>query len=111
MERAIIKALERQYSDILTPLRDSIPKKIGIQVQKLARRQSTTHYSIPSQVCATYAYYLKWCPLCDLSPKGPKLGHCSNQVLFSKDRKQMSTFVKDFHWMTYPLLILLSIYE
>ncbi|CAA3027510.1 Hypothetical predicted protein [Olea europaea subsp. europaea] len=50
VERAIIKALERQYSDILTPLRDSIPKKIGIQVQKLARRQSTTHYSIPSQL-------------------------------------------------------------
>ncbi|KAL0353942.1 UNVERIFIED_CONTAM: hypothetical protein Sangu_0975500 [Sesamum angustifolium] len=50
IERAIIKALERQYHDILTPLRDSIPKRLGMQVQKLARRQSTTYYSIPSQL-------------------------------------------------------------
>ncbi|GFP90263.1 hypothetical protein PHJA_001170200 [Phtheirospermum japonicum] len=50
VERAIVKALEKQYHDILTPLRDSIPKKIGMQVQKLARRQSTAYYSIPSQL-------------------------------------------------------------
>lgn len=50
VERAIIKAMERQYQDILAPLRDSIPKRLGIQVQKLARRQSTAHYSIPTQV-------------------------------------------------------------
>ncbi|XP_051151756.1 uncharacterized protein LOC127265803 [Andrographis paniculata] len=50
IERAIIKALERQYHDILTPLKDSIPKKIGMQVQKLARRQSTAYYTIPSQL-------------------------------------------------------------
>lgn len=50
VERAIMKALERQYADILTPLKDSIPKRLGIQVQKLTRRQSTTLYSIPNQV-------------------------------------------------------------
>ncbi|XP_075506452.1 uncharacterized protein LOC142543220 [Primulina tabacum] len=50
VERAIIKAMERQYNDILTPLKDSIPKRLGMQVQKLARRQSTTYYSIPSQL-------------------------------------------------------------
>ncbi|KAL1560530.1 hypothetical protein AAHA92_10730 [Salvia divinorum] len=50
VERAIIKAMERQYHDILTPLRDSIPKRLGKQVQKLARRQSTAHYAIPSQL-------------------------------------------------------------
>ncbi|KZV54990.1 hypothetical protein F511_35699 [Dorcoceras hygrometricum] len=50
VERAIIKAMERQYNDILTPLKDSIPKRLGMQVQKLARRQSTTTYSIPSQL-------------------------------------------------------------
>lgn len=53
VERAIIKALERQYHDILTPLKDSIPKRLGMQVQKLARRQSTTYYTIPSQVSST----------------------------------------------------------
>lgn len=44
--------MERQYNEILTPLKDSIPKKLGMQVQKLARRQSTTLYSIPNQVSA-----------------------------------------------------------
>ncbi|GFZ05173.1 hypothetical protein Acr_17g0007450 [Actinidia rufa] len=50
VERAIIKALERQYSDILTPLKDSIPKRLGMQVQKLTGRQSTVLYSVPSQL-------------------------------------------------------------
>ncbi|KAK2647676.1 hypothetical protein Ddye_015165 [Dipteronia dyeriana] len=50
MERAIIKALEKQYNDILTPLKDSIPKRLNMQVQKLTRRQSTTLYSVPSQL-------------------------------------------------------------
>nr|GMD84221.1 Epidermin biosynthesis protein like [Ipomoea batatas] len=50
VERAIIKALEKQYSDILTPLKDSVPKRLGMQVQKLARRQSTTLYCIPNQL-------------------------------------------------------------
>ncbi|XP_050204995.1 uncharacterized protein LOC126655039 [Mercurialis annua] len=49
-ERAIIKALEKQYNDILTPLKDSIPKRLNMHVQKLTRRQSTTHYSVPSQL-------------------------------------------------------------
>lgn len=55
MERAIIKALERQYSDVLIPLKDSVPKKLGMQVQKLARRQSTALYSAPPQVRASHA--------------------------------------------------------
>ncbi|GAB4859291.1 hypothetical protein Ancab_010753 [Ancistrocladus abbreviatus] len=50
VERAIIKTLEKQYTDILTPLKDSIPKKLGMHVQKLARRQSTTIYSVPTQL-------------------------------------------------------------
>ncbi|PSS16057.1 Epidermin biosynthesis protein like [Actinidia chinensis var. chinensis] len=50
VERAIIKALEKQYSDILTPLKDSIPKRLGMQVQKLTGRQPTVLYSVPSQL-------------------------------------------------------------
>jgi hypothetical protein len=50
IERAILKALERQYCDILAPLKDSIQKKLGMQVQKLARRQSATLYVVPNQV-------------------------------------------------------------
>ncbi|XP_056699511.1 uncharacterized protein [Spinacia oleracea] len=50
IERAILKALEKQYSDILAPLKDSIPKKLGMHVQKLARRQSVTLYSVPGQL-------------------------------------------------------------
>ncbi|KAF6163482.1 hypothetical protein GIB67_029331, partial [Kingdonia uniflora] len=50
VKRAVIKALEKQYNDILTPLKDSIPKKLGFHVQKLTRRQSTTLYSVPNQI-------------------------------------------------------------
>ncbi|KAJ0052673.1 hypothetical protein Pint_01782 [Pistacia integerrima] len=50
VERAIIRALEKQYNEILTPLKDSIPKRLNLHVQKLTRRQSTTLYSVPSQL-------------------------------------------------------------
>ncbi|CAK7349180.1 unnamed protein product [Dovyalis caffra] len=50
VERAIVKALEKQYNDILTPLKDSIPKRLNMQVQKLTRRQSTSLYSVPNQL-------------------------------------------------------------
>lgn len=61
MERAIIKALERQYNDILTPLKDSIPKRLNMQVQKLTRRQSVTIYSVPSQVSDPHVCYTRIC--------------------------------------------------
>lgn len=54
VERAIIKALEKQYNDILTPLKDTIQKRLNIQVQKLTRRQSVTIYSVPNQVSAFF---------------------------------------------------------
>ncbi|XWS75937.1 hypothetical protein CRYUN_Cryun01aG0134500 [Craigia yunnanensis] len=50
VERAIVKALEKQYNDILTPLKDSIPKRLNMHVQKLTRRQTTALYSVPSQL-------------------------------------------------------------
>lgn len=50
VERAVMKALEKQYIDILTPLKGTIQKKLGMHVQKLTRRQSTTLYSVPNQV-------------------------------------------------------------
>lgn len=58
VERAIMKSLEKQYSDILTPLKDSIPKRLHLQVQKLARRQSATVQLVPNQVSSLYAYIL-----------------------------------------------------
>ncbi|GAY56183.1 hypothetical protein CUMW_169910, partial [Citrus unshiu] len=50
VERAIIKAMEKQYNDILAPLKDSIQKRLNLHVQKLTRRQSSTLYSVPSQL-------------------------------------------------------------
>ncbi|KAL9251281.1 hypothetical protein AKJ16_DCAP03463 [Drosera capensis] len=49
-ERVILKTLEKQYCDILAPLKESLPKKLGIQVQKLARRQSITMYAVPQEL-------------------------------------------------------------
>nr|VDC68299.1 unnamed protein product [Brassica rapa] len=50
IERAIVKSLEKQYSEILTPLKDSIPKRLNLHVQKLTRRQSSALYSVPTQL-------------------------------------------------------------
>ncbi|KAG6543633.1 hypothetical protein Mapa_014996 [Marchantia paleacea] len=52
VERAIISAIEKQYSDVLTPLKDvMIPKKFSLQyMQKLTRRRSICLYSVPSQL-------------------------------------------------------------
>ncbi|XP_021776496.1 uncharacterized protein LOC110740316 [Chenopodium quinoa] len=50
IERAILKSLEKQCSDTLAPLKDSIPKKLGMQVHKLARRQSVIIYVVPNQL-------------------------------------------------------------
>ncbi|CAH2044804.1 unnamed protein product, partial [Thlaspi arvense] len=50
IERAIVKSLEKQYNDILTPLKDSIPKRLNMHVQKLTRRQSSALYSVPTQL-------------------------------------------------------------
>ncbi|KAK7386073.1 hypothetical protein VNO78_32151 [Psophocarpus tetragonolobus] len=50
IERAIVKSLEKQYSDILTPLKDTIPKRLHLQVQKIARRQSATVHMVPNQL-------------------------------------------------------------
>ncbi|KAL3699757.1 hypothetical protein R1sor_017779 [Riccia sorocarpa] len=52
VERAIISAIEKQYSDVLTPLKDvMITKKFSLQyMQKLTRRRSICLYSVPSQL-------------------------------------------------------------
>ncbi|XP_010442250.1 PREDICTED: uncharacterized protein LOC104725316 [Camelina sativa] len=50
IERAIVKSLEKQYNDILIPLKDSIPKRLNMHVQKLTRRQSSVLYSVPTQL-------------------------------------------------------------
>ncbi|KAK8916406.1 hypothetical protein KSP39_PZI022186 [Platanthera zijinensis] len=47
IERSIIKALEKQYSDVLMPLKEGIPKKIEKHVQKLTRRQAIPVYTVP----------------------------------------------------------------
>ncbi|KAH9312417.1 hypothetical protein KI387_027452 [Taxus chinensis] len=52
VERAVMGALEKQYAEVLTPLKDGIiPKKFGLQyMQKLTRRNSVCLYSVPCQL-------------------------------------------------------------
>lgn len=52
VEKAIIEALERQYADVLSPLKDSMaPKKFGLKyVQKLAKRNSLCPYNVPEEL-------------------------------------------------------------
>ncbi|CAM0944009.1 unnamed protein product [Alopecurus aequalis] len=52
VEKAVIDSLERQYADILAPLKDCIaPKKFGLKyVQKLTKRNSTCPYIVPEDL-------------------------------------------------------------
>ena len=51
IEKAIVEALDKQYGDVLAPLKESMaPKKFGLKyVQKLAKR-STCAYVVPDEV-------------------------------------------------------------
>ena len=52
IEKAIVEALDKQYADVLSPLKESMgPKKFGLNkyVQKLAKR-STCAYVVPDEV-------------------------------------------------------------
>lgn len=52
VEKAVIESLEKQYADVLAPLKDCIaPKKFGLKVvQKLTKRNSTVPYTLPEDV-------------------------------------------------------------
>ncbi|XP_057845324.1 uncharacterized protein LOC131054738 isoform X2 [Cryptomeria japonica] len=52
VEKAVLEALEKQYADVLAPLKENtVPKKFGLQyVQKLTKRRSMCLYSVPSQL-------------------------------------------------------------
>ncbi|XP_019455624.1 PREDICTED: uncharacterized protein LOC109356653 isoform X1 [Lupinus angustifolius] len=51
IEKAIVEALDKQYADVLSPLKESMtPKKFGLKyVQKLAKR-STCAYAVPDEL-------------------------------------------------------------
>lgn len=50
VEKAIIKALERQYADVLAPLKDGLaPKIIGKYVQKFTKGTAVI-YVVPDEV-------------------------------------------------------------
>ncbi|KAM0873373.1 hypothetical protein ACQ4PT_038102 [Festuca glaucescens] len=52
VEKAVIDSLDRQYAEILAPLKDCIaPKKFGLKyVQKLTKRNSTCPYIVPEDL-------------------------------------------------------------
>ncbi|CAA6658860.1 unnamed protein product [Spirodela intermedia] len=52
IEKAVIEALEKQYADVLAPLKDSMaPKKFGLKyVQKLAKRSSPVPYTVSEEL-------------------------------------------------------------
>ncbi|CAA6670133.1 unnamed protein product [Spirodela intermedia] len=50
VERTIMKTLEKQYAEILAPLRESFPKLLEKHVQKLTGRQSAAIYFVPDQL-------------------------------------------------------------
>ncbi|OUZ99781.1 hypothetical protein BVC80_9065g56 [Macleaya cordata] len=51
VEKALVEALDKQYADVLSPLKDNLmPKKFGLKyVQKLAKRSVCT-YTVPEEL-------------------------------------------------------------
>lgn len=51
VEKAIVEALDKQYADVLSPLKENLaPKKFGLKyVQKLTKR-SVSSYAVPDEV-------------------------------------------------------------
>lgn len=62
VEKAVIESLEKQYADVLAPLKDCIaPKKFGLKVvQKLTKRNSTVPYTVPEDVSFGINFYVSW---------------------------------------------------
>lgn len=60
VEKAVIESLEKQYADVLAPLKDCIaPKKFGLKVvQKLTKRNSTVPYTVPEDVSFGIIFYV-----------------------------------------------------
>ncbi|KAG1366588.1 hypothetical protein COCNU_13G003780 [Cocos nucifera] len=52
IEKAVVDALEKQYADVLAPLKDSMaPKKFGLKyVQKLTKRNLICPYTVPDEL-------------------------------------------------------------
>ncbi|XP_068638061.1 uncharacterized protein [Aristolochia californica] len=52
VEKAVVEALDKQYADVLAPVRDMLaPKKFGLKyVQKLAKRNSLCPYIVPEEL-------------------------------------------------------------
>lgn len=63
VEKAIVEALDKQYADVLSPLKENLsPKKFGLKyVQKLAKR-SVCSYTVPDEVkrCLTKFFLFLW---------------------------------------------------
>lgn len=59
VEKAIVEALDKQYADVLSPLKENLtPKKFGFKyVQKLAKR-SVSSYTVPDEVCCNFLILL-----------------------------------------------------
>ena len=60
VEKAVIESLEKQFADVLAPLKENLaPKKFGFKyVQKLTKR-TPNPYAVPSEVCIV-VYFDIW---------------------------------------------------
>ncbi|XP_020266382.1 uncharacterized protein LOC109841860 [Asparagus officinalis] len=113
IERAVMKALEKQYSDILLPLRDGIPKMIEKQVQKFTRKQSCiSPYVVPNQLgtflntvkrildvlhCRIEAILKSWASYLIVADSNPVFGEQMNAItvmLRKKYKKYMESIVE-----------------
>lgn len=61
VERAIVEDLDKQYADVLSPLKDNLTNKVfGLKyVQKIAKRNVNVYF-VPDEV-NFYSYFVCFC--------------------------------------------------
>lgn len=51
IEKAIVDALEKQYADVLSPLKENLaPKKFGLKYMQKLTKRSVCPYVVPDEV-------------------------------------------------------------
>lgn len=52
IEKAVIEALDKQFSDVVTPLKENLaPKMFGLKYVQMLAKRTTNPYVVPPEVC------------------------------------------------------------
>lgn len=59
VEKAVVEALDKQYADVLAPLKENLaPKKFGFNYVKKLTKRSVCSYMVPDEVSYNFSTIL-----------------------------------------------------